>query len=145
MIFGRPCLSCFLLLLLLLLLSGLGKTLQVLSLIASSLRQNVSSSEANSNKLTLKLKRPSAAAASSASSSSSRLTAPTLIVCPLSVITNWEQQVLHHFHPAQCLTVYTYHGPNRSRDVNQLKGYDLIITTYNILSQCIVQSLLLTG
>lgn len=43
--------------------------------------------------------------------------------------------MLHHFHPSQCLTYYTYHGPNRLRDVAQLKQYDLIITTYNILSQ----------
>ena len=108
-----------------------GKTLQVLSLIATSLRQNVPSSDASSNKLTLKLKRPGAPTGRGGGAP----TTPTLIVCPLSVITNWEQQVLHHFHPAQCLTVYTYHGTNRTRDVQQLKGYDLIITTYNILSQ----------
>lgn len=61
--------------------------------------------------------------------------APTLIVCPLSVITNWEQQILHHFNPNQMLTYYTYHGPNRLRDVTVLRQYDIIITTYNILSQ----------
>ena len=81
-----------------------------------------------SNKLTLSLKRGSLA-------THKRQQGPTLIVAPLSVVTNWSSQILHHFHPAQCLTHYTYHGPNRLRDVHQLKQYDVIITTYNILSQ----------
>jgi SNF2 family DNA or RNA helicase len=61
--------------------------------------------------------------------------APTLIVCPLSVITNWEEQIKEHFHPSHPLKYYTYHGPNRMRDVNQLATYDVIITTYNVISQ----------
>jgi SNF2 family DNA or RNA helicase len=108
---------------------GLGKTLQVLALIAASLKQNVSSDGASGGgvgKLTLNLK---------SKVLNPKRIAPTLIVCPLSVITNWEQQVLHHFAPSQLLTHYTYHGPNRLRDCTQLRQYDIIITTYNILSQ----------
>jgi SNF2 family DNA or RNA helicase len=108
---------------------GLGKTLQVLSLVATSLTKGVSS-DGVSNKL--KFKRSSTGASSTFGS---RPNAPTLIVCPLSVITNWEQQVLHHFHPSHLLSYYTYHGPGRCRDVSVLRGYDLIITTYNILAQ----------
>jgi len=101
---------------------GLGKTLQVLSLVATSLTKGVSTASDGSNKLKFK-------------TGSARPHAPTLIVCPLSVITNWEQQVLHHFNPSTPLSYYTYHGPSRSRDVQALRGYDLIITTYNILAQ----------
>jgi len=110
------------------LFQGLGKTLQVLALVAASLKQNVGAdgNATNSGKITLSLK---------SKTLNPRRTAPTLIVCPLAVITNWEQQILHHFNPNQMLTYYTYHGPNRLRDVSQLRQYDILITTYNILSQ----------
>ena len=58
----------------------------------------------------------------------------TLIVAPLSTVTNWEDQILTHTKP-DSLKVYVYHGANRIRDPLKLAEYDVVITTYSILAQ----------
>lgn len=57
----------------------------------------------------------------------------TLLICPLSVIANWEEQISQHVNSDTLLT-YIYHGNNRSQDINALAQYDIIITTYSIIS-----------
>ncbi|KAF3767673.1 hypothetical protein M406DRAFT_288811 [Cryphonectria parasitica EP155] len=57
----------------------------------------------------------------------------TLLVCPLSTITNWEEQIKQHIRPGG-LTYHIYHGPHRIKDLNQLATYDLVITTYGSVS-----------
>jgi len=59
---------------------------------------------------------------------------PTLIVCPLSVITNWQEQIERHVRRTYRWRVYTYHGGQRVRDIGLLEQYDVVITTYNIVS-----------
>ncbi|KAJ1892757.1 hypothetical protein LPJ66_006152, partial [Kickxella alabastrina] len=56
----------------------------------------------------------------------------TLIVCPLSTMGNWEEQVATHVRPCT-LTVQAYHGPTRVRDPKKLCQYDIVLTTYNVL------------
>ena len=63
-----------------------------------------------------------------------RLVGPTLIVCPLSVITNWQEQIERHVKRTYRWRVYTYHGGQRIRDIGLLEEYDVVITTYNIVS-----------
>ncbi len=58
---------------------------------------------------------------------------PTLIVCPLSVLSNWEIQLKQHIRPDFPISVYVYHGRNRSTDAAFLKKHDVVLTTYNIL------------
>lgn len=58
---------------------------------------------------------------------------PTLIVCPLSVLSNWETQLKQHLRPEFPISVYVYHGKNRSSEANFLKKHDVVLTTYNIL------------
>lgn len=53
----------------------------------------------------------------------------TLLVSPLSTISNWEDQIKQHVKPSS-LSYYIYHGANRLRDPNKLAEYDLVITTY---------------
>ncbi|KAK4150931.1 SNF2 family N-terminal domain-containing protein [Chaetomidium leptoderma] len=53
----------------------------------------------------------------------------TLLVCPLSTVTNWEEQIKQHIKPGS-LTYHVYHGPNRIKEVAQLAQFDLVITTY---------------
>eukprot|EP00457_Paulinella_chromatophora_P001352 gb/GEZN01001354.1/.p1 GENE.gb/GEZN01001354.1/~~gb/GEZN01001354.1/.p1 ORF type:complete len:1020 (-),score=259.69 gb/GEZN01001354.1/:53-2983(-) len=60
--------------------------------------------------------------------------APTLIVCPLSVISNWQQQFDRHVTPGY-MNCYLYHGPQRVKEPNFLRRYDVIITTYDILKR----------
>lgn len=57
----------------------------------------------------------------------------TLIVCPLSTVTNWEEQVKQHVKPG-ALNVHIYHGPNRIRDAVSLASFDVVVTTYGSVS-----------
>jgi SWI/SNF-related matrix-associated actin-dependent regulator of chromatin subfamily A3 len=60
-------------------------------------------------------------------------TLPTLIVCPLSVLTNWEEQTAAHLSSA--VTLYTYHGPSRNSQRTHLTSFKIVLTTYSTLSQ----------
>lgn len=60
---------------------------------------------------------------------------PTLIVCPVSVISNWQQQMQTHLSENTGIKVYTYHGPGRKTDLEELQEFDVVITTYSTLSQ----------
>lgn len=53
----------------------------------------------------------------------------TLLVSPLSTISNWEEQIKQHLVPGT-LKYYIYHGASRIKDINKLSEYDLVITTY---------------
>jgi SWI/SNF-related matrix-associated actin-dependent regulator of chromatin subfamily A3 len=51
----------------------------------------------------------------------------TLIICPLSVISNWSDQIESHFQHG-ALSVYLHHGS--SRDVDALDKFDVVISSY---------------
>lgn len=86
---------------------GLGKTLQMISLVASTSRAAGFPPQGG-------------------------FSCATLIVCPLSVITNWQNQFYTHVQSGR-LTLCTYHGPDR-HEIGNLSRYDVVITTYNIVS-----------
>ncbi|KAL8407948.1 hypothetical protein RB594_006669 [Gaeumannomyces avenae] len=119
---------------------GLGKTLSILSLVASSLDKAEEWADKEPEQpLAHKNKK----------STSSKFSAPlpeplgltrlsinaktTLLVCPLSTITNWEEQLKQHIKP-KGLSYYIYHGQNRITDPIQLAAYDLVLTTYGSVS-----------
>lgn len=58
----------------------------------------------------------------------------TLIICPLSVLSNWLDQFEQHVDPNVKLNVYLYYGPERNRSKKFLSSQDVVITTYNVLS-----------
>uniref|UniRef100_A0A8C4FBM4 Helicase-like transcription factor n=1 Tax=Dicentrarchus labrax TaxID=13489 RepID=A0A8C4FBM4_DICLA len=58
----------------------------------------------------------------------------TLIICPLSVISNWLDQFEQHVRANVKLNVYLYYGPDRNRSKKFLSSQDVVITTYNVLS-----------
>ncbi|XP_012731197.2 helicase-like transcription factor isoform X2 [Fundulus heteroclitus] len=58
----------------------------------------------------------------------------TLILCPLSVLSNWLDQFEQHVHADVKLRVYLYYGPERNRSKTFLSSQDVVITTYNVLS-----------
>lgn len=100
---------------------GLGKTLSILSLVVHSLRdarefgkQRAPTPDGDA----VLLQRNSKA---------------TLLVSPLSTVANWEDQVKSHIEDG-ALSYYIYHGGNRNKDINMLAQFDLIITTYQIVS-----------
>ncbi|KAK1825710.1 SNF2 family N-terminal domain-containing protein [Podospora conica] len=57
----------------------------------------------------------------------------TLLISPLTTITNWEEQIKCHIKPGG-LSYYIYHGPSRIKDPKILAEYDLVITTYGSVS-----------
>ena len=57
----------------------------------------------------------------------------TLIVCPLSVLDNWETQLEQHVHRNVHLKVRSYHGPRRSE--SDLVDADVVLTTYATLGR----------
>ncbi|KAK7734936.1 hypothetical protein SLS53_007713 [Cytospora paraplurivora] len=57
----------------------------------------------------------------------------TLLICPLSTVTNWEEQIKQHVQP-NTLSYHIYHGPHRIKDAERLAQYDLVITTYGSVS-----------
>ncbi len=56
--------------------------------------------------------------------------APALIVCPASVLGNWQRE-LHRFAPE--LSVHIHHGPDRAGLIDSLLAYDVVLTSYSLL------------
>jgi len=56
--------------------------------------------------------------------------APTLIVCPTSVLSVWKQEVAKW---APTLSVLTWHGPERGESRRLLKKSDIVVTSYALL------------
>ncbi|KAF9881739.1 hypothetical protein CkaCkLH20_00885 [Colletotrichum karsti] len=56
----------------------------------------------------------------------------TLIVAPLSVMSNWEQQMRRHVKKEHLPGIYTYHGANRASK-SELANYQVVITSYGTL------------
>ena len=56
--------------------------------------------------------------------------APTLIVCPTSVLSVWKQEVAKW---APTLSVLTWHGPERGESRRLLKKSDIVVTSYTLL------------
>ena len=141
---------------------GLGKTLVVLALIATNrpgaaLQYSLpaeaaaaaaaaegSEPSAKRAKQDKAPKQPKAAAAEAEAARLAAAAAPpeapppagsprgTLIVCPLSVLDNWRQQL--EAHTAGGLSLLVYHGADRDRRASALGQHDVVITTYGTLA-----------
>ncbi|XP_070698895.1 helicase-like transcription factor [Pempheris klunzingeri] len=86
-------------------------------------------------KKTAKKATPTQSAESSIPESADDLSArATLILCPLSVLSNWLDQFEQHVRDNVKLNVYLYYGPERNRSKTFLSSQDVVITTYNVLS-----------
>lgn len=91
---------------------GMGKTLEMLSLVVS-------------NPLNLE--------DISQRSGSYTPSKTTLIVCPLSVLHQWYSEIKRHTQK-DSMSVYIYHGANRRGDLNYLTQFDIVLTTYATLA-----------
>lgn len=63
-----------------------------------------------------------------------RPAAGTLIVCPASVVRQWARELDEKVTNEAKLSVLIYHGGNRTKDPNELAKYDVVMTTYAIVS-----------
>ncbi|KIW92389.1 uncharacterized protein Z519_07373 [Cladophialophora bantiana CBS 173.52] len=100
---------------------GLGKTLEALSLIASTLGK----AELFANEQPVRDDQDMQHILSNSKA--------TLIVCPTSTVKNWEDQIAQHVQPGT-MNYYVYHGPTREKNPFKLLKYDMIITTYGVVA-----------
>ncbi|KAI8567575.1 hypothetical protein RHMOL_Rhmol02G0132600 [Rhododendron molle] len=63
-----------------------------------------------------------------------RPAAGTLVVCPTSVLRQWAEELLNKVTKKANLSVLVYHGGNRTKDPCELAKYDVVLTTYSIVS-----------
>lgn len=119
---------------------GLGKTLSILSLICTTMPDAASWSDQQPVQ-------PSAPAPPKQGSRQFNVPTPaqlaltevslnaksTLLICPLSTLTNWEEQIKQHIKPGR-LTYHIYHGNSKIRDAKRLSEFDLVLTTYGSVS-----------
>lgn len=96
---------------------GLGKTLSILSLVIASLEES---------KEWAKRDPPMPQGGEPRAKLNCKT---TLLVSPLSTISNWEEQIMQHIQPGT-LKYHIYHGSNRIKDIERLAQFDLVITTY---------------
>jgi SNF2 family DNA or RNA helicase len=92
---------------------GLGKTLQSLSLILINQKPNKDEEG---------WKRPFQS-----------IEKTTLVVAPLALIRQWESEIKERVAKTHGLKVLVHHGPQRTKRFEDLRLYDVVITTYQIL------------
>ena len=91
---------------------GLGKTLTTLSLIFSDFDRAVETGDKTLRKAHA-----------------------TLIICPLSLISSWKDEIRKHVDENEIkYRIYTHHGPQRTDSVDWLFRQDMVITTYHTLA-----------
>ncbi|ORY75046.1 SNF2 family N-terminal domain-domain-containing protein [Leucosporidium creatinivorum] len=84
---------------------GLGKTLQVIALIVDTLEHEPEGFDKG-----------------------------TLVVAPVSVLSNWSKQIEDHVSASLDLKFHVYHGPGRDVSLSKLRKFDVVITAYPTLS-----------
>ncbi|XP_040915954.1 helicase-like transcription factor isoform X2 [Toxotes jaculatrix] len=95
----------------------------------------LASDTAMKKKKTAKNATPTLSVESSIPESADDLSASaTLIICPLSVLSNWLDQFEQHVRANVKLNLYLYYGSERNRSKKFLSSQDVVITTYNVLS-----------
>ncbi|KAG8430100.1 hypothetical protein GDO86_018485 [Hymenochirus boettgeri] len=99
---------------------GLGKTLTMVALILAQKRQ--------------KQKEKRLEEWISKTDSTLVISHGTLIICPASLVHHWKKEVEKRVAPRK-LSVYLYHGSNRERDCRMLSEYDIVVTTYSLVSK----------
>lgn len=106
---------------------GMGKTMMMLALIAHQKHFGVATESP--------APRP-AAALPFATASARRRHAQTLIVCPLSLLHQWKNEVDERFC-ANALSVFVYYGDDRESSAlgSALHKSDVVLTTYGVLSK----------
>ncbi|KAL1795986.1 hypothetical protein ACET3X_006210 [Alternaria dauci] len=107
---------------------GLGKTLSILSLICDD------ASIAAAKDFCQKKPPPKPHTALIQPTINSRA---TLLVCPLSTMTNWKEQIKEHFpQGTSTLRWIRYHGAERfSISPAKLADHDIVLTTYHIIAK----------
>ncbi|KAK9297411.1 hypothetical protein QLX08_008850 [Tetragonisca angustula] len=102
---------------------GLGKTLTMISLIIASIAKRKLGVEDSDSEEWL-----------DSNGSKQYHKGGTLVVCPASLLSQWENEINHRCKRGM-LSVIVYHGTNRMNVPKKLAKYDIVITTYNLLTR----------
>lgn len=70
----------------------------------------------------------------------SRKSGGTLVVCPASVVKQWAKEIYDKVSDEHKLSVLVYHGKNRTKDPIQLAKYDVVVTTYALVTNEVPQN-----
>jgi SNF2 family DNA or RNA helicase len=100
---------------------GLGKTLEALSLVASTAVEAEEFGKAKPDR------------SNQEEAGVKTNTKATLIICPTSTVQNWESQIKEHLDTAT-VTSYLYHGTGRTTNIFDLKNYDIVVSTYGTVA-----------
>ncbi|PPD95560.1 hypothetical protein GOBAR_DD07411 [Gossypium barbadense] len=63
-----------------------------------------------------------------------RLSAGTLVVCPASILRQWARELEDKVPEESKLSVLIYHGGSRTKDPSEFAKYDVVLTTYSIIT-----------
>ena len=96
---------------------GLGKTIQSIALLLTNPRPSHSSTTSVTDKKAL----------------SANVGKSTLVVAPLALIKQWEAEIKNRVLDSHKLRVCVHHGPQRTKRFDDLKKYDVVVTTYQVL------------
>ncbi|XP_070539750.1 transcription termination factor 2-like [Ptychodera flava] len=58
----------------------------------------------------------------------------TLVICPASLLHQWKKEIENRCKRGK-LDIYMYHGPSREKNAKQLARYDVVLTTYTLVSK----------
>jgi len=56
----------------------------------------------------------------------------TLVVCPMSLLSQWDEQI--QLHAGGVLSTMVYYGQGRGKTARALKAHDVVLTTYGTLA-----------
>lgn len=59
----------------------------------------------------------------------------TLIVCPLSLVSQWKDEIEGRIRDNDCPSIHVYHGQKRSKSAEDLMQYDIVLTTFATLGK----------
>ncbi|XP_056908679.1 transcription termination factor 2-like isoform X1 [Takifugu flavidus] len=104
---------------------GLGKTLTMISLILTQKDKKKGEDKKKEIQLDKWLSKTDSTLVASKA---------TLIICPASLIHHWKREIDRHVRSSK-LSVYLYHGPNREKSARALADYDVVVTTYSLVSK----------
>lgn len=96
---------------------GLGKTIQSITLMLTNPRPPHSSATSVTDKKAIPV----------------TVGKSTLVVAPLALIKQWEAEIKNRVSDSHKLRICVHHGPQRTKRFEDLKKYDVVITTYQIL------------
>ncbi|TKX21305.1 SNF2 family N-terminal domain-containing protein 8 [Elsinoe australis] len=98
---------------------GLGKTIQSVTLILTNPRPAVDAKAPEGTKRKMPGK---------------EVGKGTLVIAPLALIKQWESEIKTRVSSSHALKVLVHHGSNRTKSHLELKKYDVVITTYQIIA-----------